>query len=185
MEFKACTKCKNDVPLNGYYKNKNNKDGLDYSCKSCRKSSFSKYHSDNLESRKEYQQKWRDSNKEKIKESFIKYRYKVTIEEVNSIFENQGMCCAICGTDTPTKKGWCIDHCHNTGLVRGVLCSKCNTAIGLLDENIDTMTSAIEYIIKHNNISISIGDIMQEMREEYIAEIKSLKDELAVLKGAK
>lgn len=39
-----------------------------------------------------------------------------------------------------------VDHCHETGVVRGVLCSSCNTAIGLMGENIDRLAAAIEYV---------------------------------------
>ncbi len=54
--------------------------------------------------------------------------------------------CDICGRE---KKKMVIDHCHESGLFRGVLCSQCNTAIGLLEENVEAILSAVAYIEKH------------------------------------
>lgn len=48
-------------------------------------------------------------------------------------------------------KKLCVDHCHETGEVRGLLCSKCNTAIGMFQEDINVMYRAIEYLSKGVN----------------------------------
>lgn len=50
--------------------------------------------------------------------------------------------CQICSS----KDKLCIDHCHTSNKVRGVLCRNCNTGIGLLKENLNTITSALEYL---------------------------------------
>ena len=71
---------------------------------------------------------------------------------------NQNYTCAICkqaerSIDHRTKKvrAMAVDHCHDTGKVRGLLCSDCNTALGLLKENENTMKNMISYVQKHDN----------------------------------
>jgi len=49
-----------------------------------------------------------------------------------------------------------VDHCHDTNKVRGLLCKNCNTAIGLLKENLETMTKALEYVKFHSAIEKEI-----------------------------
>lgn len=53
-----------------------------------------------------------------------------------------GKSCAICGS----KVRLVVDHCHKTGRIRGVLCAKCNSAIGLLGDDTERLASAIEYL---------------------------------------
>lgn len=72
--------------------------------------------------------------------------YGITEADYNAMLERQGHCCAICQTDTPGRKGWAIDHCHDSGVVRGVLCSPCNSAIGLLRDDPDVIMRAAMYV---------------------------------------
>ncbi len=80
--------------------------------------------------------------------------YRITREEYLALVEKQGDRCAICLT---TSKGswkgkpndlWGVDHSHLTGKVRGLLCFKCNTAIGLLGENPGRMRKAASYVME-------------------------------------
>lgn len=54
--------------------------------------------------------------------------------------------CAICGRDLKPGRGTHVDHCHRTGAVRGLLCSKCNPALGLFEDNVDALIRAAEYL---------------------------------------
>lgn len=79
-------------------------------------------------------------------------QYKLTREEYNNLVEKQNNLCAICGksesvySNRGIKHTLCIDHHHESGRVRGLLCGACNRGIGLLKEDIKIMESAIEYI---------------------------------------
>lgn len=66
-------------------------------------------------------------------------RYGITQDDYDRKFQEQGGCCAACRTDAPGVKGWCIDHCHKTGRFRAILCMRCNTVIGLVDEDPETL----------------------------------------------
>ena len=56
--------------------------------------------------------------------------------------------CAICKTSDPGATNWHADHCHYTGQQRGILCKKCNTGIGMLNDDIELVESALIYL-KH------------------------------------
>lgn len=77
-------------------------------------------------------------------------KYGVTQEWYDATLDAQGGRCAICLTDAPGRKGWAIDHCHVGGGARGILCSNCNSAIGLLKEDVGTIRRAIGYLERVN-----------------------------------
>ena len=68
----------------------------------------------------------------------------MTPEEYWQLFENQGRVCKICRRPSGIKLD--VDHNHKTGENRGLLCRHCNTGIGLLDEDIKILESAIAYL---------------------------------------
>ena len=57
--------------------------------------------------------------------------------------------CEICEKDIAYHRA-CIDHCHTSGKVRGLLCVPCNTAIGGMQEDVNILRAAISYLEKHN-----------------------------------
>ena len=78
--------------------------------------------------------------------------YGITADEYNARLESQKGVCAICGTDSPTTtqedthKHLFVDHCHTSGAVRGLLCSSCNTGLGLFKDNPERLKAAIQYL---------------------------------------
>jgi len=103
------------------------------------------------------QKKWVENNKAKFalikKKSILKHTYGITLEEYNEFLRIQNNVCAICGSKNKhykTKKDLlCIDHCHKTNKVRGLLCHSCNRALGMLKEDIEIFKNAIIYLKKH------------------------------------
>lgn len=83
--------------------------------------------------------------------NYYEKTYGLTKEEVKTLFQKHGGRCAICGGEgfmmnSRVKSGMCVDHCHTTGKVRGLLCHNCNRALGLLQDSIQHLKSAIEYL---------------------------------------
>ncbi len=72
--------------------------------------------------------------------------YGLTQDEYDALWRSQDERCALCRTDTPTSKGWCIDHCHDTGRVRGILCGPCNSALGHFRDDPTAMRRAAAYV---------------------------------------
>ena len=65
------------------------------------------------------------------------------------LFIKQDGCCAICGQpESELKKRLCIDHCHITGHIRGLLCNRCNFFIGAASDNVNTLRAAIDYLVE-------------------------------------
>jgi hypothetical protein len=83
------------------------------------------------------------AKKRKYQDIFRKYD--ITKREYDAMYKKQKGTCAIC-KEVPSRI--MVDHCHETGKVRGLLCGGCNTAIGIFKDNPDTMKSAIKYIKK-------------------------------------
>ena len=71
--------------------------------------------------------------------------------------ERQNYSCLLCGAHetTSTHSRLHIDHCHDTGLFRGLLCMRCNTGLGAFNDNVEVLSKAIEYVnenrIRHRN----------------------------------
>lgn len=82
------------------------------------------------------------SDPEHDKKKRLRVKFGLTLEQWLVLFEAQDRCCAICATrKLETKRDWSTDHCHTTGVVRGILCHHCNHKLGRLGDDID---SAIE-----------------------------------------
>ena len=102
------------------------------------------------------QQAWRKKNPTRHAEQKAEFdlrNYGMTLAQYRQMELHQHGRCAICGTDNPSGNGktrrFAVDHCHTTGAVRSLLCIKCNTAIGLVGESVETLESMIAYIKKH------------------------------------
>jgi hypothetical protein len=88
--------------------------------------------------------------KEKIAEYCLRHRYGLTVEEYNQMFADQNGGCAICGThQSELKRKLAVDHDHETGKIRGLLCSHCNAGIGQFKDNVSLMGFAIDYLNKN------------------------------------
>lgn len=74
-------------------------------------------------------------------------RYGITEDCYRTMLEEQGGVCAVCFA-SPSGRRLDVDHCHDTGEVRGLLCNRCNQALGLLQDDEDRLRRAIEYINK-------------------------------------
>ncbi len=95
---------------------------------------------------------YRKANPDKITSIHLKYTYGVTLVEYDEMFESQNGNCAICGLPEINKR-LAVDHCHKTGTVRSLLCNRCNTALGMVEENENTLLSMINYIQMYNTIT--------------------------------
>ena len=88
-----------------------------------------------------------DRCREAQKTTKLKRTYDITIEDYNRMFEEQNGVCWICGNVETTNGGTLhIDHNKESGKIRGLLCGKCNRAIGCLNHSPELLQRAIEYL---------------------------------------
>ena len=100
--------------------------------------------------RRKYEQKYYKLPRVKMtrQHQTIKYRYGIDITEYDKLFKQQHGKCAICGKP-PARTKLGIDHNHNTKKVRGLLCNKCNRALGYFDDSIQILQKAVKYMKKY------------------------------------
>ncbi len=120
--MKICSKCNQSLPDSSFHKRiySSGSVGLQPKCKKCA-----------TENRRQYYKP----------HEFMRRKFNLTEQQYAKLMENEN--CQICNTQL-TKK--CIDHCHSTNKIRGVLCNNCNTALGLVGDNISTLQKMIEYL---------------------------------------
>jgi hypothetical protein len=133
-----CKRCEKFLPHTNFGSDKSRISGKSIYCKKCR-----------ARLAKEQRQK-----RPAEKSQYDRYRrYGISKEKFDSMMETQENRCAICKTDKPsTAYGiFYVDHCHKTGAIRGLLCHKCNTGIGLLNDDPSILESAILYLQKYDS----------------------------------
>jgi dCMP deaminase len=133
-----------------YYESINKNTGLDgkLRCKECQrdkrktnfvqkygKTYYEKHQKDNIEHRQQ-QREWT-----------LKNVYGISMDDYNKLLKIQGNLCAICKGPQQRDQNFCVDHCHKTGKIRGLLCHKCNKALGLLNDNYQ---QTVKYLMRNN-----------------------------------
>lgn len=73
----------------------------------------------------------------------IKYKYGISLIEYENLIDKQRGCCGCCGKET---EDFHVDHCHESGKIRGLLCFNCNTAIGKLGDSVEGVEKALNYL---------------------------------------
>lgn len=132
MALKTCEKCGIQQSADNYYKNRKKLDFLDSYCKKCqdRKNKINRSLSSG-------------------RKSLLK-KYKLSLHNYDVLFSKQCGYCYIClKHQKEFKKKLAVDHCHSTGKIRGLLCSSCNTALGLIKDSTYTLKRMIDYLEKN------------------------------------
>jgi hypothetical protein len=129
---KNCNRCFTDKPCEDFNKNRAMKDGLQGYCRVCSKAYYRSY----------------------VIHTLIERNYGLTKEQYEALLEAQHGRCAICERtpeETNRRRNGCerlsVDHNHETGQVRGLLCASCNTLIGMARDDITVLQAAVEYLV--------------------------------------
>ena len=164
--MKRCVKCGVTQPLEAFYRAKGTRDGLRGDCKSCFKARAKARYPLVREANIARAQKWRDENIERFRENqrrmrstpegkakqrtgHLKRKYGMTVEQYDTILSEQGGGCAICGRKPRPDISLHIDHDHETGAVRGILCFRCNNGLGDFDDDAVLLQQAVAYVVSH------------------------------------
>lgn len=86
-------------------------------------------------------------HKRRTRNSNLKRKFGITLDDYEDMLFAQGGRCLICDIyDRELTKELCVDHNHETGKIRGLLCNRCNTLVGFLEKNKDLLSMAFNYI---------------------------------------
>lgn len=108
-----------------------------------------RWNANNPERRQEIAREWARNNKppQRVRlDRNLRAKYGITLVEFEAMVLEQGGVCAICHEPNYSGKRLVVDHCHDTGRVRGLLCNGCNGGIGLLKDSVLRLESAINYL---------------------------------------
>ena len=146
---KSCTACHQTYPIKeGFYRDPRGADGHLSRCKRCI-IAYQKEHA-SRDREKYLRQKRAEAkrNHRPRRNRLLVKLYGITLAQYEAMEEKQGGACAIClGPQVGRRSKYlCVDHCHDTGKVRGLLCDKCNKGIGLLNHDQDTLIAAMRYL---------------------------------------
>ena len=159
---KICTKCKQEKSLSEFYKHKRYKDGHCHTCKSCAYKQQKEYRQQPkiAENRKQYYKEYIKTHKEQYKKtqrkSHLGRTFGITPEDYDQMVKDQNNLCAVCGKpETMMRNGkpiaLSVDHNHETGEIRGLLCFLCNSRLAYL-EDMDFVLKARLYLARHNSM---------------------------------
>lgn len=156
--MKTCTKCGAEKEPAAFSRDKYATDGLRYQCRICSTHSTTKWAEKNRQRLSDYGKRRRKENPDKVRaevtKSHYKTKYGLSLGDLNNMRDQQNGQCAICKTPFPIlgkpnrSQVPQVDHCHATGKVRGLLCSPCNIALGLLKDDFFTVIRAASYLKK-------------------------------------
>lgn len=159
---KICTKCNLSKSIDRFSKRSKSIDGLRHWCKDCAclnskqqrllnpekyKKVDKKTNTKHSKRRQNTDKQWRKDNPDRLKERTLMRLYDLSLKSYKDLLRLQRDCCAICNThQSELSSPLCVDHCHKTGKIRGLLCRRCNSGIGFLNDSKDLCLIAFKYL---------------------------------------
>ena len=143
---KPCSVCKQVLPLEDFYPHRRMKLGRQPSCKKCAR----EWHHKRPDYVRKKNAEWKSKNPDYALNRYRLVKYGVTPEDISILRSKQDGKCAGCGLELSLVKE-CVDHCHSSGKVRGLLCNSCNLILGYADDRVEILNSLICYIEKAEN----------------------------------
>lgn len=142
LDEKICSKCKIPKEKKEFGLASSKKSGLHSHCSPCKKADRAKKRKDDPEGTKK-----RDFAND------LKKNYGITPQEYDTLYAEQNGRCACCQIhESAFKRGLHVDHDHNSGQVRGLLCTRCNPGIGYFEDSIEKLEMAIAYLRKSKKL---------------------------------
>ena len=109
------------------------------------------YQKDHPEDTRKNQKRWYENNKDHSRRYQIQHLYGLSYEDWFKMWESQDGKCAICGRPFTEPSDACVDHNHETGETRGLLCTRCNLGLGYMEDS-EFEIKATEYLLRRGTI---------------------------------
>ncbi|NOR58429.1 MAG: hypothetical protein GQ474_07900 [Sulfurimonas sp.] len=140
---RGCNTCSHPLIVNFNW-SEADKHNRTYRCTSCKNTRQRAYYAANKEARNKRSREYYEKNKTVLlkgcKYATVKRKYGLSEEAYHKLMDDA--VCYVC----KTSEDLCIDHCHTSGKVRGVLCRKCNMALGLVRDDKRLLNKMIKYL---------------------------------------
>lgn len=175
IKVKSCVKCEKSKSLSEFHNDKHAPDGKTYKCGQCINSENRERHLKNPEAMKIRNKKSKEriysdpvahakhkamktawNHTPKYYDMYYKKRFGITFAEVNSMLSNQNGLCSNIGCSRQIaiapvgdQVKACVDHCHATGKVRSMMCVRCNTLLGHVENDRNLIMGLMDYLNKH------------------------------------
>lgn len=163
MPEKTCNRCGETKSLDEFYRSPGMRDGHRNDCKACNLAEKKRRYEADPQLAIQRVREWQLRNPERVSEYLRKRRaqpeikrrdraghlrrkYGITLDQYDALLASQGGVCAICKAPPNDVISLHVDHEHGSGRVRGLLCIKCNNAIGLLNEDPELFAAAVRYL---------------------------------------
>jgi hypothetical protein len=160
-EVKRCSKCGQVKTLSDFYREPGCRDGYRPECKTCNLARRAEWYAQNRQREIARVRAWQQANRARVnaaaqarrsanpgssREGYLKRTFGITQAEYDAMLAAQGGGCAICGRTPREGKSLHVDHDHETGRIRGLLCFRCNGGLGQFAEDEDRLVAATAYL---------------------------------------
>jgi Autographiviridae endonuclease VII len=166
---KRCKVCGATKPATDFYANATCKDGVRPDCKECNLAARAAKYAANPQPYIDRVKKWQQANPERLnayrreyrqrpdrkaadREGHLKRKFGITLADYDRLLDEQGGVCAICGEARPEERTLHVDHDHETGVIRGLLCFRCNNSLGDLREDVELFRRATDYLDRDDEL---------------------------------
>jgi hypothetical protein len=160
---KLCKVCGKMKALDDFYRAAGTRDGLRNDCKSCNLAARKAKYAENPAPYIARVKRWQQENADRLnayhrqrrqrpevkaadRNGYLKRKYGITLEQYENLLSLQNGVCAICGEQRPEERTLHIDHDHETGSIRGLLCFRCNNSLGDLRDSYALFQRAADYL---------------------------------------
>jgi hypothetical protein len=171
-ELRRCHKCELQSPVTEFRKSKSGRPWN--TCKACAAAHLRAWREKNQEHVEAYEREYRKrperiekhrqrsrqryhASPEVFRDKYLQRTFGISLDDYNSLLELQGGVCAICNQTCKSGRDLAVDHDHQTGQVRALLCMNCNRAIGWLQDKPELLMSATEYLLRFRNVLKGLG----------------------------
>lgn len=151
--MKVCSTCKKRKRDNKFGKRARSKDGLQAQCLMCYNQKKYEWRLKNWERDYNNKSRYRQSHPDRVRDANLRQKYGISLKQYNLMFEEQGGVCNICKRPERIVNGkskkiapLAVDHCHDSGKVRGLLCFSCNIALGKFQDSPEILARAISHV---------------------------------------
>jgi hypothetical protein len=177
--MKRCTKCGELKPLDAFYRASKRGD-LRGECKDCNLATKKEWYQANRDREIARVKAWQQANAERVnatqrqrrtrpdvklreRDGHLRRKFGITVADYDCMLRAQGGGCAICGDPPRQESALHVDHDPATGKVRGLLCFKCNNALGDFRDDARLLLNAVDYLPPPDDVVAAVHRRLEQL----------------------